>query len=315
MDWTKRGKIFEATGQAGWMNTHAQGPTALVLDDRIRVYFASRPRNDLGLTTFIDLDRDNPSRVLDLNERPILDLGKPGTFDNHGVFPNHVRMTNGKVFLYYLGWYRGSSVPYHIAVGLAVSNDGGRTFEKMFDGPVLDRSAREPYSLGALTIVERDGLQHAFYTSFFDWLAVGGRLEPLYHIKHAVSEDGICWHKTDDVCIGQRHNGEAVARPAVVLRNGRYHMWFCYRGSNDFRDGADSYRIGYAWSDNLLEWTREDGLAGISVSPDGWDSKMLAYPYIVEVGGRQLMFYNGNGFGASGFGYATASWSNDDGGP
>jgi hypothetical protein len=55
-------------------------------------------------------------------------------------------------------------------------------------------------------------------------------------------------------------------------------MWFCYRGSNDFRDGADSYPLGYAWSENLLDRTRQDELAGIAVSPDGWDSKMLAYP-------------------------------------
>jgi predicted GH43/DUF377 family glycosyl hydrolase len=315
MRWVKGGKIFQPSGEGGWMNTHAQGPTVLVLEDRIRVYFASRLRNDLGLITFIDLDRDNPKHILYLHEKPILQPGRPGTFDNHGLLPNHVRRVGDKVLLYYLGWYRGSSVPYHIAVGLALSNDDGLTFEKMFKGPVLDRSACDPHSVGAVAIVEKDNLLHAFYTEFFEWIDVRGRLEPLYHIKYASSEDGVSWQKADRVCIGQRHDREAVARPAIVLRNGRYHMWFCYRGSNDFRDGADSYRIGYAWSDNLLDWTREDRLAGITVSPDGWDSKMLAYPYIVEVGGRQLMFYNGNGFGASGFGYATASWSDDDGGP
>jgi hypothetical protein len=31
---------------------------------------------------------------------------------------------------------------------------------------------------------------------------------------------------------------------------------------------------------------------------------MVAYPAVVEAGGRTLMFYNGNGFGAGGFGYA-----------
>jgi len=312
MRWIKRGKIFEPTGNAGWMNTHAQGPTVLVLKDRLRVYFATRPRNDLGLTTYIDLDRADPQHILYLHEKPILELGKPGAFDNHGIFPNHVRMVDGKVLLYYLGWYRGSAVPYHIAVGLAVSEDGGQTFKKMFEGPVLDRSAKEPYSTGALTIVESEGLLHAFYTEFFDWVNVRDRLEPLYHIKHAVSEDGFQWHKTDRVSIKRKHDREAIARPAIISKDGSYHMWFCYRGSEDFRDGSDSYRIGYARSKDLLDWERRDDLAGMDVSADGWDSKMITYPCTAQVHGRDLIFYNGNGFGASGFGYAIASWNEED---
>jgi len=58
------------------------------------------------------------------------------------------------------------------------------------------------------------------------------------------------------------------------------------------------------WSENLKDWNREDEKAGIDVSKEGWDSKMIAYPYIVKTSNKVLMFYNGNGFGTSGFGYA-----------
>jgi hypothetical protein len=81
-------------------------------------------------------------------------------------------------------------------------------------------------------------------------------------------------------------------------------MWYSYRGSDDFRDGKDGYRIGYAWSKNLLDWNREDELSGIDVSEDGWDSTMVTYSYVVLVDGLYLMFYNGNTFGKYGFGYA-----------
>ena len=84
-------------------------------------------------------------------------------------------------------------------------------------------------------------------------------------------------------------------------------MWFCYRGSRDFRDGEDAYRIGYAHSDDLKRWTRDDCGTGIGPSEHGWDSKMVAYPAVVIANGRTLMFYNGNGFGVDGFGYATLS--------
>ena len=47
-----------------------------------------------------------------------------------------------------------------------------------------------------------------------------------------------------------------------------------------------------------------DDRAGIDVARSGWDSEMITYPEIVEHKGQKLMFYNGNGFGQSGFGYA-----------
>ena len=82
-------------------------------------------------------------------------------------------------------------------------------------------------------------------------------------------------------------------------------MWFCYLGSRDFRDGETAYRIGYAHSDDMKRWTRDDHQTGIDPSDDAWDSKMIAYPALAVANDRTLMFYNGNGFGVEGFGYAT----------
>jgi hypothetical protein len=81
-------------------------------------------------------------------------------------------------------------------------------------------------------------------------------------------------------------------------------MWYCYRGSIGFRAAGETYRIGYASSKDLQTWERSDSNAGISVSEAGWDSQMVCYPEVVQVDGRVLLFYNGNGFGEGGFGYA-----------
>ena len=81
-------------------------------------------------------------------------------------------------------------------------------------------------------------------------------------------------------------------------------MWYCFRDSKDYRDGTGSYRMGYAESKDGIHFTRADNKAGIDVSKEGWDSTMICYPTIVEVDGRLLMFYNGNGFGRTGIGYA-----------
>ena len=39
-------------------------------------------------------------------------------------------------------------------------------------------------------------------------------------------------------------------------------------------------------------------------SESGWDSKMIAYPHVTQIGNKYYMFYCGNDFGKEGFGYA-----------
>ena len=91
----------------------------------------------------------------------------------------------------------------------------------------------------------------------------------------------------------------------MIEEDGRYRMWYCYRSIVDYRtDSSKSYRIGYAESQNGVDWIRLDHLAGIERSDDGWDSMMIAYPYVYQHRGRTYMLYAGNGFGESGFGYA-----------
>ncbi|MFQ5751293.1 MAG: hypothetical protein ACE5HI_04785, partial [bacterium] len=63
-------------------------------------------------------------------------------------------------------------------------------------------------------------------------------------------------------------------------------------------------RIGYAESENGLDWIRKDEEVGIEVSDEGWDSEMICYPAVISVNGTTYMFYNGNNNGETGFGYA-----------
>lgn len=305
MKWRKHGLLFAPAGAGGWMKTHAQVPTPLVADGFIRVYFSSRPEPNLSLTTFVDLDAEDPARVLRVNSTPILELGKPGTFDEHGIMPSCAVRDGSTVLLYYSGWSRGVSVPYTNSTGLAVSEDGGATFRKVSDGPILGKNLHDPYSATSPGVLRDGNAWHMWYCSGTGWLEIGGKFEHIYDIKYASSNDGVMWPPTGKSVIVQQTPYEAITRPFVVKTEGGYHMWFCYRGSHNFRDGGDAYRIGYAHSPDLLRWQRDDERAGIMPSETGWDSKMVAYPAVVKVNNRMLMFYNGNGFGAGGFGYAS----------
>jgi hypothetical protein len=304
MKWNKKGLIFCAAGQYEWMRSHTQVPTPLLLDDRLRVFFATRSADGISHASFVDLDLEEPSRVLYLHDQPILDLGEAGMFDEHGIIPSHVFRHEGQTVMFYVGWSRQETVGYSNWTGMAVSDDNGTTFRKSFDGPVLDRTRFEPYSATGLVCLSDHQHWHGWYATGTQWLLINGRYEHTYEIRYCRSDNLLDWTRPNEQILPTRLPNESNTRPTIVESQGRWHMWFCYRGTEDFRDGQDSYQIGYAWSDNLHSWTREDDQAGISKSSEGWDSTMIAYPYVIKVGERFLMFYCGNGFGRTGFGYA-----------
>ena len=304
MEWRKLGLVFAPQNAGGWMKTHAQVPTPLLCEGYIRVYFASRPEPNLSLTSFVDLDADDPTRILRVNSNSIVAPGAPGTFDEHGVMPSCAIRTGNKVFLYYSGWSRSGSVPYTNSTGLAISHDGGETFEKVSEGPVLGKSISDPYSATSPVVLKEENTWHMWYCSGTGWLEIGARYEHTYDIKYACSDNGIDWRPSGRTCIAQRTEEEAITRPFVIKNPDGYHMWFCHRGSRTFRDGPDGYRIGHAHSDDLRRWQRDDHINYLPPSASGWDSKMVAYPALIRTNGRTFMFYNGNDFGASGFGVA-----------
>ena len=75
-------------------------------------------------------------------------------------------------------------------------------------------------------------------------------------------------------------------------------MWLSYKTLDQ------TYRIGYAESDDGINWTRFDERAGITISEEGWDSEMIEYPYVFNHKGKKYMAYNGNGYGQNGAGLA-----------
>lgn len=305
--WEKRGLIFRPGAAHGWMKSHAQVPTVLPIEEEgiVRVYFATRPKQSLSQTTFVDLDMERPDRIVRLHPQPILQLGDPGMFDEHGIMPSSVIRRDGLVFLYYSGWSRGGSLPYQNYTGLAVSDDGGETFTRASRGPVLDRTPQEVYSATS-PHVHREGDQWwMFYCAGMAWIEVNGKLEHTYDLKVARSSDGVRWTQDGEVVIPQAREDEALTKPTLARIDDRYHLWFCARGCRDFRGGSDSYRLGYATSDDLEGWNRDDTSAGLAPGGEGeWDHEMVAYPAYTEFGGERWMFYNGNGFGREGFGLA-----------
>jgi hypothetical protein len=310
--WNKLGKVFTPQVVEGrsWLKEFAQAPATLVFDDFVRVYFSCRPQADangqyVSYSAYVDLNRANLFQVRHVAEQPILSLGGLGEFDEFGTYPVSVIRNGSEVRAYYAGWTRCESVPFNVAIGMATSGDDGRTFTKLGKGPVLSYSPDEPFVLSGPKIRCFNNMWYLWYIAGRKWKMVDGRAEPVYKIRMATSSDGILWNKVNKDLIASRiEEDEAQASPDVFFANGRYHMFFCYRYSCDYRGKDNGYRIGYASSLNLTDWTRDDTKAGIDVSAQGWDSEMVSYPHVFELEGTTYMAYLGNQVGRQGFGLA-----------
>lgn len=312
MKWRKLGQIFdfEQSGFGADYIGFAQSPQALVFQDYVRIYFSTRQRTENGkfvsIVQYVDMDKGFKT-ILNRSAHTVVPLGKLGTFDEHGIFPFSVFRHAGQVWGYSNGWNRRKAVSVDTGIGLAISSDDGETFKKFGDGPVLTASLYEPYLVCDPFVRVFDDVYHMWYIYGTGWKVYQEGQEPdrTYVITHATSADGVNWVKEGRPIITQKHADECQALPTVIQIGSRYHMMFCHRHSFNFRTNpANAYRIGYAYSDDLINWTRDDAHCGIEVTPGAWDSEMQCYPHLFACDGKVYMLYNGNEFGRQGFGLA-----------
>ena len=301
MRWVKKGLIIQPTGELDWMVTHASMPFAdRISDNTYRIYFCGRNDQCRAQTGYIEIDINEPNQIRYITEKPILQLGSLGSFDDTGVWPSWIVHHNNMQYLYYTGRMAGVTVPFYSSTGLAISKDGGRTFQRYSRAPLLERNDVDPYLNATPCVLVEGGKWRMWYSSGVSWQIENDKPKHFYHIKYAESEDGINWERMGTVCIDFKSDDEyAIGRPCVLKESGIYKMWYSYRG--------ESYRLGYAESNDGILWERKDDEVGIDVSGVGWDSEMICYAHVFDHDGRKYMLYNGNSYGKTGMGYAVSN--------
>lgn len=314
MKWKKLGHIFDPTKIDDgvireWMAGYSQCPSTQIFDDFIRVYFSCRPNPDIdgqyvSYTTYVDLDKNDLSRIIKVANKPIMPLGKLGTFDEFAVYPTSTIRIDDKIHLYYAGWTRCKSTPYTVSIGHAISEDG-EIFNRTADGPILTNSLYEPYELSGPKIRKFGDIFFMYYLAGEGWVLDDGKPVSKYKIRLATSKDGVNWDKLNrDIIQTKLPEDECQAGPDVFFKDNKFHMFFSYRYATNFKNRERGYKIGYAHSLDGINWVRNDENAGIELSDNGWDSQMHHYPHIFEVNNDVYMIYNGNEFGKYGFGLA-----------
>ena len=299
MKWTKLGLVFDPRGRSTWMHSHALQPTPLILEhDRIRVFAGFRDRQGVSRVGYVDVDRRDPTRVLGFSKEPLLDTGTPGAFDDNGVVPSAIAVTEEGLRLYYAGYQIQQRVRFTVFGGLAMSKDGGESFSRVRRTPVMDRTDGELLFRVPHTVIRVGNVWRV-------WYGAGSRFEedeiktlPVYDIKYVESQDGVNFPEPGRTVLTTSTGEYRLGRPYVLKRQDRFYMFF--GASTKLR----AYVLAYAESHDGVTWTRRDEKLNLSLSDSGFDSEMMAYPAVIDCEDRTYLFYNGNSYGESGFGVA-----------
>lgn len=303
MRWRRLGLVWRPDRSQPWSRSHAMLPTPVLRDPRcLRIYYSSCDADGAARPAWVDVDPADPTRVLNACRAPLLDLGRPGAFDDSGVVVSSVLPLDSRTsYLYYVGFEQCRKVRYRLFTGLAVSEDGGDSFRRLQETPVLDRSPAEQHFRCGPQVVRTGDRFRMWYVAGSDWTEVGGKMLPAYDLRTLESDDGIHWPERGHAVFDRPDADEhGFGRPWVLpAPRGGYEMFYSIR-----RRSLAAYRLGYATSPDGRNWRRRDGELGLDVASRGWDSQAIMYSAVQRVGDKTYCFYNGNDFGADGFGAA-----------
>ncbi|MBL7910753.1 MAG: hypothetical protein JNJ41_06850 [Bacteroidia bacterium] len=300
MEIKRKKRIFVPDGSLWWSKTHAMTPVVDVMEDRIRVYFSSLDEKNIGRIGYVDLDKNDPEKVIHVSKEPILDIGIDGTFDDNGLIPSSIINHNNKKYLYYHGFQIQKKVRFSLFTGVAISNDNGQTYKRHSKVPLLDRCDDDIFIRSLSCVMKENNLFKIWYNGVSEWTDVKGKQLPVGNIRYIESSSEINFSESKiHHCLAPKAHEFSLSRPFVFKHNNLYKMLFSIR----LRE-TDSYIQGYAESKDGKDWTRNDNLLKISESHEEWDKDMICYTSLVTINHKNYLFYNGNGFGATGFGYA-----------
>ena len=233
-------------------------------------------------------------------QNPVMDLGSAGSWENYNVYMPCVLLVDSIFHMYYNG-----DDGYNERIGHATSNDGSNWI-KDTKNPVLDLGTSGSWD--DFEMFPMAGSAIYINNMFYLYYAGIGMSQGRYAIGQAISTDGSTWTKNSQNPIMEAGNwndfdGLGVLPGTVLFDGNLFEMW--YSGCDDtyFR-----YRIGYAFSSDGINWTRDTANNPvIDYGPNGyWDHQRAWYASVLydENTGLLRMWYTGGEFYSGRIGYA-----------
>ena len=300
INWKKKGLLVEYA-QEGF--THASHPCAIKLKNNIYLIAFSSRKNQQSHIFITFAEISNNKITIIKKPKLVLSPSKPGYFDGEGLLSCCLVKNKGNIYLYYSGWQNIDKNFWHCDTGRAIIYPDKMTASREFNGPIMGRDKDNPIFAAITSVhVDEDGNNwKAWYNSGIKWEKINNSWHPTYGIHYATSENGIDWKSKKGLTIPIKNKYEhSFGRPCVVFWENQYQMWFSYRGTKNHT----TYRMGYACSNDGINWIRVDKNSGITISKKSWDNKSVCYPYLISHKEKKFMLYCGNNYGKTGFGYA-----------
>jgi predicted GH43/DUF377 family glycosyl hydrolase len=216
------------------------------------------------------------------NNNPVLTPGTGDAWDAGPLQVDAVLQDNGTYHMWYTA-LKDFSPP--ASIGYATSTDG-INWTKYEDNPVFSPGA-------SATVLLLDSVYRMWYGHIADsgdW------------IGYASSPDGVNWniHPGNPVLSpGSEGNWDelGVQQPTVLFDQGKFHMWY------QSPQVSGGYNIGYASSEDGLEWDKNDGPVLLLGNPGDWDDAGgLLSPNVIKKDSLFYLYYLAN----TKFGYATS---------
>ena len=302
MSWQKISHFSKLINNKFYFGARAPVPIK-IKKDIYRVFFGGFDQEQRCSIFCVDININEPSKIFNIKNKPVYEYGKKGYFDDNGIIPSDMIRYKNKNYLITSGFSVKNKFYFDAASGI-VEYDIKKNILKRNNGTILDRNSVDCCWAASPIIKKIKRRYFMFYVSCFGYKEIKRKYIPVYDIKIRKSDNIFDWSKIENGkgIFFKNENEFALARPTIIFENKKFHMWFCFRDTKK----NFNYRLGYAYSKNGIDWKRDDlsNNNNLTISKSGWDSDMICYPYVFKHKNNIFMFYNGNGYGRTGFGLA-----------
>jgi len=293
--WNKLGKLFDFQAINQDLLTHASNPLAIHFEnDVFRIFFSSRNKDNKSSVGYVDIDIFT-KEIKSISDT-IFKYGDIDSFYSHGVSIGNMYSIGKKDYILFMGWQIRDGGHWIGDIGRLLLKNKKYLSLSPKNEILTWKGDGNSISLSYPWVMFENGIYKMWYGTAESWSSDNGEMTTVF--KYATSIDGENWDKKGLAIPFELGEAQAFSRPTVIKIDGIYKMWFSYR-----RGDGTKYRIGYAYSQDGIDWIREKN-SGIDVSNEGWDSEMICYPFVFSHKGETYMLYNGNDYGKSGFGLA-----------
>jgi hypothetical protein len=303
--WKKLGIVWKPLKISEQTFSHSTAPTPFILsNENIRVFYTSRDSLGIGRVFYVDLDATDPRNIRGYSENPVLDVGRPGMFDDNGVMAlSVIRSVNGSLYMYYIGFEIGLKIRYRLFTGLAISENDGVTFTRYQDTPILDRSEGESFFRGGPFVKFNKDHYEMYYGAGASWININDKTHPIYNLRYIESSDGLKWPTKGEVVLESNDHFHGYGRPWLLKRNGLDENLF-FSARNRI---SGKYSIEFAKKDLNQRWIVLAGESGFQIGKESFAMHEIMYASFISINNKIYCFYNGDNFGEEGFAVAELS--------